>query len=185
MRIGIGFDVHRLVEGRKLILGGVDIPCARGLLGHSDGDVLCHALTDALLGAAGLPDIGVHFPDTDPKLKGISSLVILKEAVKLIRERQLIVNNIDATIVLQTPRIQKYIDMMKSNIAEILGIAASAIGMKAKTTEGLGFTGRGEGVAVYAVACLSEADRGLSEADRGLSEADRGLSETDRSSEQK
>ncbi len=166
MRIGIGFDAHRLVEKRKLVLGGVDVPYDKGLLGHSDGDVLCHALADALLGAAGLKDIGCYFPDTDPKLANISSISILKEVVKLVKEKGLVVHNVDATVVLQSPKIQGHIDIMKETIGAVLGVETSRIGIKAKTTEGMGFTGRGEGVAAYAVACLSEADRGLSETDR-------------------
>lgn len=168
MRIGIGFDAHRLVENRKLVLGGVDIPYDKGLLGHSDGDVVCHALADALLGAAGLDDIGYHFPDTDPELKNISSLLILKEVVGLVKEKGLVVHNVDATVVLQSPKIQDYINLMKETIGTVLGVETSRIGIKAKTTEGMGFTGRGEGVAAYAVACLSEADRGLSETDRSF-----------------
>lgn len=156
MRIGIGFDVHRLVEGKRLILGGVDIPFNKGLLGHSDGDVLCHALVDALLGAAGLKDIGFHFPDTDHKLKNISSLLILKEGRRLIQEKGFTIHNVDTTIVLQAPKVQDYIDKMKENLAEVLGIDKSFIGIKAKTTEGLGFTGQGEGVAGFAVALLIE-----------------------------
>ena len=156
MRIGIGFDVHRLVAGRKLILAGVDIPYDKGLLGHSDGDVLCHALADALLGAAGLRDIGFHFPDTDPKLKDISSLLILKEVVKLVKAEGLSVHNVDSTVVLEAPKIQGSVEAMKENLCRVLEIDKSRIGIKAKTTEGLGFTGRGEGVAVYATALLVE-----------------------------
>lgn len=169
MRIGIGFDVHRLVAGRKLILAGVEIPFDKGLWGHSDGDVLTHALVDALLGAAGLRDIGFHFPDTNPKLKDISSLVILKEVAGLLTRERLVVSNVDTTVVLEQPKLADSIEAMKDNLALVLRVDPSRIGIKAKTSEGLGFTGRGEGIAAYAVACLSEAVGSRSETDRGLS----------------
>ena len=163
MRIGIGFDVHRLVAGRKLILAGVDIPYEKGLWGHSDGDVLVHALADALLGAAGLRDIGFHFPDTDPKLKDISSLLILRDVVGFLARERFAVHNVDMTIVLERPKLQGYIEAMKDNLAPVLGVDPSRIGIKAKTTEGLGFTGRGEGVAAYAVVLVTETVTSLAE----------------------
>lgn len=155
MRIGNGFDVHRLVEDRKLILGGVDIPYEKGLLGHSDADVLIHAIMDALLGAAALGDIGKHFPDTDDKYKGISSIELLKHVKKLIQENNYIIENIDATIIAQKPKMLPHIPYMICNIAEALDIETSQVGIKATTTEGLGFTGRGEGIAATAVALLA------------------------------
>ena len=138
MRIGHGYDVHRLVADRKLILGGVEIPHSLGLLGHSDADVLLHAISDALLGAAALGDIGQHFPDTDEKYRGISSLLLLREVSDLVNLQGLIVENIDATIVAQRPKLRPYIDMMRENIAEALGIDISQVNVKATTEEGLG-----------------------------------------------
>lgn len=155
MRVGQGFDVHQLVEGRKLIVGGVDIPYERGLFGHSDADVLLHAICDALLGAAGLGDIGRHFPDSDPRYKGIDSRRLLREVVHLLREKGWIVANLDATIIAQAPKMAPYILQMAENIAADLGVAADCINVKATTTEKLGFTGRGEGIAAQAV-CLIE-----------------------------
>jgi len=154
MRIGSGYDVHGLVEGRKLILGGVDMPHDKGLLGHSDADVLLHAICDALLGAAGLGDIGRHFPDSAPKFKGISSVVLLEEVRRLILEAGFRVNNIDATIVAERPKMAPHIPQMVANIAAATGIERSMVNVKATTTEGLGFTGRGEGIAAYAVCTI-------------------------------
>jgi 2-C-methyl-D-erythritol 2,4-cyclodiphosphate synthase len=154
MRIGTGYDVHRLVEGRKLMIGGVDVPSDRGLLGHSDADVLLHAICDALLGAAGLGDIGRHFPDTAPKYKGISSLSLLAEVYRLLTEDGFRVNNIDATIVAERPKMAAYIPEMVANIASTVKTDRSAVNVKATTTEGLGFAGRGEGIAAYAVCTI-------------------------------
>ncbi len=156
MRIGMGYDVHRLVEGRKLILGGVDIPHEKGLLGHSDADALLHALSDALLGAAGLGDIGKHFPDSDQRFKGISSLALLADVSSLLKESGFKVNNIDATIVAERPRMAPHIPKMISHIASVVQVAESAVNVKATTTEGLGFTGTGEGIAAYAVCTITE-----------------------------
>jgi len=154
MRIGTGYDVHRLVEGRKLVIGGVDIPSERGLLGHSDADVLLHAICDALLGAAGLGDIGLHFPDTAPKYKGISSLSLLAEVYQLVAKGGYRVNNIDATIVAERPKMAAHIPAMVANIASAVKTDRSAVNVKATTTEGLGFAGRGEGIAAYAVCTI-------------------------------
>jgi 2-C-methyl-D-erythritol 2,4-cyclodiphosphate synthase len=154
MRIGQGFDVHALVEGRKLIIGGVEIPYAKGLEGHSDADVLLHAICDALLGAAGLGDIGRHFPDTDPRYRGIDSRKLLRFVVSLIKKTNLKVVNIDATIIAQAPRMAPHVPRMIANIAEDLGVAAAAINVKATTTEHLGFAGRGEGIAAQAIALI-------------------------------
>jgi 2-C-methyl-D-erythritol 4-phosphate cytidylyltransferase/2-C-methyl-D-erythritol 2,4-cyclodiphosphate synthase len=154
IRSGIGYDVHRLVPERKLILGGVDIPYTQGLDGHSDADVLLHAVKDALLGAAALGDIGRHFPDTDGHYKGISSLVLLDKVRTILFKHGYTVNNIDATIVAQKPKLAPYIDKMNSNIAETLGIDVSQVNVKATTTEGLGFTGQGQGIAAYATATI-------------------------------
>lgn len=155
MRIGMGYDVHKLVEGRKLIMGGVDIPYEKGLLGHSDADVLLHAIMDALLGAAALGDIGKHFPDTDDKYKGISSIELLKHVGKLLDENNYIIENIDATIIAQRPKMRPYIDEMRSNIANALGIDAGQVNVKATTEEGLGFTGSGEGISSQAICSLT------------------------------
>lgn len=155
MRVGQGFDVHQLVEGRKLIVGGVDIPYERGLLGHSDADVLLHAICDALLGAAGLGDIGRHFPDSDPRYKGIDSRRLLREVARQLREKGWRVANLDATIIAQAPKMAPHIPQMVENIAADLEAAADCVNVKATTTERLGFTGRGEGVAAQAV-CLIE-----------------------------
>ncbi len=142
MRIGYGYDVHRLVEGRKLIIGGVDIPYEKGLLGHSDADVLLHAVMDSLLGAAALGDIGKHFPDSDDKYKGISSIKLLKEVLALINNNNYCIINLDATIIAQKPKMRPYIDQMRCNIAEALEIDINTVNVKATTEEGLGFTGR-------------------------------------------
>ena len=141
MRVGMGYDVHKLVEGRDLIIGGVKIPHTLGLLGHSDADVLLHAIMDALLGAAGLGDIGKHFPDTDPQYKGISSMKLLSHVAELIRERGYVVENIDATIIAQKPKMRPHIPQMEENIAGALGISTDQVNVKATTEEGLGFTG--------------------------------------------
>ena len=153
-RVGTGFDVHQLVKGRKLILGGIEIPYERGLLGHSDADVLLHALMDALLGAAALGDIGMHFPDTDPKYEGISSLVLLSEVRKLLDEHFYRIGNVDITIIAQKPKISPYIEEMRSNIAGILNVEPSRVNIKGTTTEKLGFAGREEGIAAAAVASI-------------------------------
>jgi len=153
-RIGNGYDVHRLVKGRKLILGGVDIPHSLGLDGHSDADVLCHALCDSLLGASGAGDLGKYFPDTDNKWKGVSSLVLLEKSGELVAERGFQISNIDTTIVAQQPKIGPHIESMTTNISETLKIDPTQINIKATTTERLGFTGREEGIAAYAVALL-------------------------------
>ena len=156
MRIGQGYDVHRLAEGRDLILGGVKIPYEKGLLGHSDADVLIHAVMDALLGAAALGDIGQHFPDTDSRYKGISSITLLQEVGRLLEERGYVVVNIDATIVAQRPKLATYRLQMAENIAAALYLEKERVSIKATTEEGLGFTGSGEGVAAQAVVLLSE-----------------------------
>ena len=157
IRVGNGYDVHRLVEGRKLILGGVDVPHSMGPDGHSDADVLVHALCDALLGAVGAGDIGKHFPDTDPKWKGISSLHLLKEVMRMCKGFKLA--NADSVIVAQKPKLAPYIPEMKKNIAAILDVEADQINIKATTTERLGFAGREEGISAYAVALLVKNDR--------------------------
>ena len=156
MRIGMGYDVHRLVEGRDLIVGGVKIEYEKGLLGHSDADVLLHAIMDALLGAAALGDIGKHFPDTDPKYKGISSIKLLEHVGNLLSENNFFIGNIDATIIAQAPKFRPYIDMMNENIARALNIDIDQVNVKATTEEGLGFTGSGEGMACHAVCLLEE-----------------------------
>ena len=155
MRIGIGYDIHRLAENRRLIIGGVEIPYEKGLLGHSDADVLVHALMDALLGAAALGDIGKHFPDTDPAYKGISSMKLLEHVRDLIAEKGYIVENIDATIIAQKPKLRPFIEQMENNVAGTLGISADQVNIKATTEEWLGFTGREEGIASQAVCSLS------------------------------
>ncbi len=153
MRVGMGYDVHRLVPDRDLIVGGVKIPYEKGLLGHSDADVLLHAISDALLGAAALGDIGKHFPDTDPAYKGISSVILLRQVGELLNQNLFFIENIDATIIAQAPKMRPYIDEMRSNIADALSIDVSAVNVKATTEEGLGFTGSGEGISAHAV-CL-------------------------------
>lgn len=155
-RFGMGYDVHRLVEGRKLILGGVDVPYEKGLLGHSDADVLLHAITDALLGAAALGDIGKHFPDTDPRFEGADSLKLLAHAMGLIRKKGYEVGNIDATIVAQKPKLAPYIEAMRDNIAKTLGVDKDLVNVKATTEEKLGFTGSGDGMSAYAVAGIEK-----------------------------
>lgn len=155
MRIGMGYDVHRLTEDRKLIMGGVTIPYEKGLLGHSDADVLLHAIMDALLGAAALGDIGKHFPDTDPAYRGISSLVLLKKVGELLEQEHFLIENIDATIIAQAPKMRPYIDRMRENIAEALNIQTDQVNVKATTEEGLGFTGRGEGISSQAICLLT------------------------------
>ena len=151
-RFGMGYDVHRLVEGRKLILGGVDVPYEKGLLGHSDADVLLHAVSDAILGAAALGDIGTHFPDTDEGFKGADSGKLLAEVVRLVRAEGYTIGNVDATIVAQAPKLLPYIPRMRENIARLLGVAVGDVNVKATTEERLGFTGSGEGMSAYAVA---------------------------------
>lgn len=155
MRVGMGYDVHRLVEGRKLIIGGVEIEHTLGLLGHSDADVLLHAIMDALLGAAALGDIGKHFPDTAPEYEGADSIQLLREVGRLICEKGYLVENIDATIIAQRPKMRPHIEQMEKNIAEALGIDTSQINVKATTEEGLGFTGTEEGIASQAICALT------------------------------
>jgi len=150
IRTGIGYDVHKLVEGKALTVGGIEIPHTKGSLGHSDGDVLIHAVCDALLGAANLRDIGFHFPDTSSEYKGIDSKILLKKVVKLVREKGFEISNIDSTIVLQKPKIKDYISKMIETLASTMQIPAEDISIKATTTEKLGFTGREEGIAAYA-----------------------------------
>ena len=153
MRIGHGYDVHKLVEGRPLIIGGVEIPYEKGLLGHSDADVLLHAISDALLGAAALGDIGVHFPDTDPQYKDADSLVLLREVCSLVRKQGFDIENIDSTVLVQKPKLRPYIDEMRARISAYTNIDIDRISIKATTEEGLGFTGEGLGIAAHAV-CL-------------------------------
>lgn len=155
MRVGMGYDVHKLVEGRKLIMGGVEIPYEKGLLGHSDADVLLHAIMDALLGAAALGDIGKHFPDTDPAYKGISSILLLEKVGELLEEHKYFVENIDATIIAQAPKMRPHIDAMRENIANALCIDVDQVNVKATTEEGLGFTGSGEGISAQAICMLA------------------------------
>lgn len=158
MRIGHGYDVHKLVEGRDLILGGVKIDYEKGLLGHSDADVLLHAVSDALLGAAGLGDIGRHFPDTDPKYKGADSLELLREVYRKISEKGFRVGNIDVTMIAQKPKLKDFIPQMQENIAAAVGVAPDRVNVKATTEEKLGFTGSGEGMACHAVCLLEETE---------------------------
>ncbi len=155
MRIGHGYDVHKLVAERKLIIGGVDIPFDKGLLGHSDADVLTHAIMDALLGAAALGDIGLHFPDNDPAYKDADSIKLLEKVGDILESKLFVVDNIDATIIAQVPKMRPYIDTMRENIAKALKIPVSLVNVKATTEEGLGFTGAGEGIAAHAVCLLS------------------------------
>ena len=162
MRVGMGYDVHRLTEGRDLIIGGVKIPYEKGLLGHSDADVLLHAIMDALLGAAALGDIGKHFPDTDEEYKDADSIELLKRVGALIEEEKYLIDNIDATIIAQKPKMRPYIEEMRCNIADALGIEVSQINVKATTEEGLGFTGNGEGISAQAVCMLSSVSELLS-----------------------
>ena len=156
MRFGIGYDVHRLVANRKLIIGGVEIPYIKGLVGHSDADVLCHAVSDALLGAAALGDIGKHFPDTDERFKDISSIVLLKHIGALLRTHNFTIINIDSTVVLQQPKIGPYIKKMRENLAGALEISIDQVSVKATTSEQLGFIGMGDGAATYAVASIRD-----------------------------
>ena len=156
MRVGMGYDVHKLTEGRKLILGGVEIPYEKGLLGHSDADVLLHAIMDALLGAAALGDIGKHFPDTDPAYKGISSIKLLEHVGKLLDDHMYVIENIDATIIAQRPKMRPHIEQMEKNIAEALHIENDQVNIKATTEEGLGFTGSGEGISSQAICMLQK-----------------------------
>ncbi len=155
MRIGMGYDVHKLVEGRPLILGGVKIPHTLGLLGHSDADVLVHAIMDALLGAAALGDIGKHFPDTDPAYKGISSMKLLEHVRDLILDKGYVVDNIDATVIAQKPKLRPFIDQMQENIASTLNVSVDQVNIKATTEEGLGFSGHEEGISSQAICLLS------------------------------
>jgi 2-C-methyl-D-erythritol 2,4-cyclodiphosphate synthase len=156
MRVGQGFDVHALVVGRRLIIGGVEIPFERGLAGHSDADVLLHAITDALLGAAALGDIGQHFPDTDPRYHGADSRVLLRETVRLLAGRGFSIVNVDATVITEAPRLARHIPAMVVNIAADLGIGITAVNVKAKTCERLGFVGRGEGIVAEAIALVTD-----------------------------
>ena len=155
-RFGMGYDVHRLVEGRKLIIGGVEIPHALGLLGHSDADVLLHAISDALLGAAALGDIGRHFPDTDPRYEGADSMKLLAEVRRLLAEKGYRIGNVDATIVAQKPKMKDFIPKMNENIATVLGVSLDDVNVKATTEEGLGFTGAEQGISAYAVAGIEK-----------------------------
>ena len=156
MRIGHGYDVHKLVENRKLILGGVEIPYEKGLLGHSDADVLLHAIMDALLGAAALGDIGKLFPDTDERFAGADSMLLLREVVRVLGENGFTVGNIDSTVIAQRPKLRGYIDEMRANIAEACNVDVSRISVKATTEEKLGFTGSGEGISAHAVCLINE-----------------------------
>ena len=153
-RAGFGYDLHRLVEGRPLILGGVTIPFEKGLAGHSDADAICHAITDAILGAAGAGDIGRHFPDTDPKWKGASSIDLLRQAVAIVRAQGLAVGNVDATVILERPRLAPHVDAMRARLAEVLGVSVDRVSIKGKTNEGVGELGRGEAIAVHAIAMV-------------------------------
>ena len=156
MRVGMGYDVNRLTAGRKLILGGVEIPYGKGLLGHSDADVLVHAVMDALLGAAALGDIGKHFPDTDPEYEGVSSIRLLEHVGRLLDEKGYVIENIDATVVAQRPKMRPYIEQMRENIATALKIETDQVNVKATTEEGLGFTGTGEGISSQAVCAVEK-----------------------------
>lgn len=158
IRIGHGYDVHRLTEGRKLILGGVEIPYEKGLLGHSDADVLVHAIMDAMLGALALGDIGKHFPDTSPEYEGADSIALLKKVTEIIANKGYAVGNIDSTIIMQSPKLAAYIDKMRENIAKAVGCEISQISVKATTEEKLGFTGNGDGAAAHAVCVLEVRD---------------------------
>ena len=156
LRIGHGYDVHAFADNRKCILGGVDVPCEKGLLGHSDADVLLHAISDSLLGAAALGDIGKHFPDTDPRYKGADSLILLENVCNLVKSKGYTVNNIDATVIAQMPKLAPFIDEMRSNIAKALGVDIDAVSVKATTEEKLGFTGRKEGISAHCVCLIAE-----------------------------
>ncbi len=155
-RIGIGYDVHRLEEGYRLVIGGVEIPYTKGLKGHSDADVLIHAICDAILGALSLGDIGEHFPDSDDRFRGISSLILLKEVNRIVNENGYQVVNVDSTVVAQRPKLSPYKEEMRKNISEVLGISINSVSVKATTTEGLGFEGREEGISAQAVALLKK-----------------------------
>src|SRR5947208_1189482 len=155
-RAGFGYDLHRLVADRPLILGGVTIPFDRGLQGHSDADAICHAITDAVLGAAGAGDIGRHFPDTDAQWKGASSLDLLRRAVEMLRERGLAVGNVDATVILERPKLAPHVDAMREKLAEVLGVTIDRVSIKGKTNEGVGEIGRGEAIAVHAIALVRQ-----------------------------
>ena len=157
MRVGMGYDVHKLVENRNLILGGVEIPYEYGLLGHSDADVLVHAIMDALLGAAALRDIGRHFPDNDPAYEGADSIELLKKVGEMLEERMYLIENIDATVIAQKPKLLPYIDTMVKNVAEALHLEEDQVNIKATTEEGLGFTGKKEGISAQAICCISKA----------------------------
>lgn len=154
MRIGFGFDVHKMVEGRKLIIGGIDIPYEKGLLGHSDADVLIHSIMDSILGALALGDIGKHFPDTDPKYKDISSMILLENVYNIMKDEGYMIGNIDSTVAAQSPKLAPYIDEMRGNLARILNTSIENINVKATTTEELGFVGRKEGISSYSVCIL-------------------------------
>lgn len=156
IRAGIGYDVHRFGEGRRLILGGVDVPFTKGLVGHSDADVLCHAIADALLGAAALGDIGMHFPDTESRYKNISSITLLKHVKDMLQKENCRINNVDSTIVIERPKMAPHILTMRKNIAGALGVEISSVSVKATTSEGMGFTGTGEGAAAYAVVSVEQ-----------------------------
>lgn len=156
MRVGMGYDVHRLTVGRKLIMGGVEIPYEKGLLGHSDADVLVHAVMDALLGAAALGDIGKHFPDTDPEYEGVSSIRLLEHVGRILEKNGYVIENIDATIIAQRPKMRPYIDQMRENMAKALGIETDQVSVKATTEEGLGFTGTGEGISAHAICAIEK-----------------------------
>ncbi|MFQ5709083.1 MAG: 2-C-methyl-D-erythritol 2,4-cyclodiphosphate synthase [bacterium] len=158
MRIGFGYDVHRLVRGRELILGGVAIPFEKGLLGHSDADALCHAIGDALLGSLALGDLGTHFPPSDERYAGISSLLLLKEISTLVSRHGFAIGNVDSTVVLEQPKLLAFIPEMRKNVAESLGIAESRVSVKATTSEKLGFVGQGKGIAVYATVLIEESE---------------------------
>ncbi len=159
MRVGFGYDVHPLVSGRKLILGGVEVPYGRGLAGHSDADVLVHAICDSLLGALGAGDIGQHFPNHDPRFQGISSLLLLKEVGVLIARSEYLVANLDATVIIEEPKILPYMRQMRENISQALGISWTQVNVKATTAEGLGFVGEKKGIAAYAVALLASSSK--------------------------
>ena len=171
MKVGMGYDVHKLVEDRKLILGGVEIPYEKGLLGHSDADVLVHAVMDALLGAAALGDIGKHFPDTDPAYAGADSMKLLEEVKKLLDAENYIVGNIDATVIAQKPKLAPYIERMRENIAARLGIDMNQVNVKATTEEGLGFTGAGQGISAQAICLLETVDNFDYQATRLISDS--------------
>ena len=156
LRIGHGYDVHAFADNRKCILGGVDVPCEKGLLGHSDADVLLHAISDSLLGAAALGDIGKHFPDTDPRYKGADSLILLENVCNLVKSKGYTVNNIDATVIAQMPKLAPFIDEMRSNIAKALGVDVDAVSVNATTEEKLGFTGRKEGISAHCVCLIAK-----------------------------